>query len=297
VSVHPRATGLYLLADPDWRRKLGRGGWLLLLPFVGWPLLLGFRKALAPHFFEARPTALPEWRGRHREHLANGLRAIGVIAGYTAPVYLVLFALVLDRGWTPGLQSVAVAGFFVVLPFFSNFAFPTACLLLASPVAGGPWVSPVEVAVLLACFSLAIFLVPAGFLRVSLTGRFRSAFDLRRTLPLLRRHFRDYVAAWWYGAWMNWTVPFAIPLAPWGVFWAYIASMAMFNELLLDDSETGVHGLDPSEGWLKRVLADPRFGRVDRYGFGAVSAADGPARVLDLPVFSAPLPGRPAAGD
>ncbi|QDU66794.1 DUF4013 domain-containing protein [Engelhardtia mirabilis] len=289
MSVGPRPSSLYLLADPDWRRKLRRGGWLLFVPFVGWPLLLSFRKALAPHFFEDRPTGLPDWTGRHREHLANGLRAMGVILGYTAPVHLMLYALAFSRGWQPGLGAVGVAAFFVALPFFSNFAFPTACLLLASPIAGEARISPLEATALLAAFSAAIFLIPAGFLRVSSTGRFRSAFDLRRSLPFIARQPRGYLAAWWYGAWMNWTVPFALPLAPWGVFWAYIASMALFNELLLEDSETEATG-----GWLARVVADPRFAPAGAWGLAAVEAADGPARVLHLPVFSVPLPGRPS---
>jgi hypothetical protein len=284
MSVHPHVAGLFPLADPAWRRRIFVGGLYLMMPLFGWPAILGYRKELVLHLFGDAAAPLPPWKGRFFHYFGEGLKSMGVIFGYLAPLYATLFGVVLARGFAPGATSALIVLFFVVFPIFSTLSFPTACFLLAFG-RDRAWITPGELAAFLAAFSVVIFLIPAGFLRVTVTGRYRSAFHLGRTLPLIRRHFRAYLAAWWYSGLMSLLGHLTIPLAPWGVVWAYLAIIFLFNEIVHRD------GTAPGTGWLERSLGDPRFAERGRVGTARISdGAGSQAAILDLGAFSVPLP-------
>ena len=142
-----------------------------------------------------------------------------------------------------------------------------------------------ECAVAVALWAAIVFVVPAGFLQVTLHGRHRAAFAIWRTLPFVRRNLRAYAAAWWHSGLASLGGHFALPIAPWGVVWCYLAIVALFNGVLV------VAGIAPGEGWLQRAIGDPRFaprGRIGRFtlrdGAGATVTA------IDLALFAAPLP-------
>jgi len=287
VTLHPHAAGLYPLADPAWRSKIFRGGLVLMLPVVGWPAVLGYRSAVVRHLFGDLPGPLPPWEGRFGSYVVAGFRAMGVIFGQLSPLYGALAALVLARGFRPDATTVLVAAFFLLFPLFSTLSFPVACLLLACG-RDRAWISPLETAGFLACFALVVFLIPAGFLQVSRTGYYRDAFRLGRTLAFLREHLRAYLQAWWYSGLMSLLGHLALPVAPWGVVWAYLAIIHLFNEILHHA------GLMTTRGWLAAALADPRFAPRSRAGLARIADATGrPARVLDVGAFAVPLPGRP----
>ncbi len=291
MSVDPHAAGLYPVQDPDWRAKLRRAGWLLFVPVAGWPMVLGYRKAQVDHFFQPLDHAMPAWHGRHREHFLHGLRAIGVIQGYLAPLWVTLAWLVTSRGYTVGPWSIAALAVCFLAPIFTNVVFPWALLAFALPLRGGPYVTPAEAVTLSVLFHLAVFLLPAGFLRVSATGRFLAAFDFRRTVPFIVRRFRGYLRAWWGALWMNCPAIPATLVAPWSVFWGYVASVAVFNQLLLDEEPSDGVDRPRAEGWLVRAKQLPIRPPSTRFGMHTCTfGPDEEVRVLWTPFGSVPIP-------
>jgi hypothetical protein len=241
------------------------------------------------HLFGAPASVLPETRGAFLGCAVEGLRAIVVIFAYLAPLYAVAFALVLSRGWRPGPLAFGLAACFGLYPIFSTLSLPTALALFAA--SDRAWLEPAEAAALFSGYVLLIFLVPAGFLRVSLTGRYRSAFDLSRSLPLLWLHRRAYGEAWLTSGMMGLLGHCAVPVAPWGVAWCYLGIIVTFNEILL----AGPDDARPREdAGFRRLLQDARFAGRGEPGFASVADASGaPARILDLGRFSVPLPRLP----
>jgi hypothetical protein len=248
------AEGLFLLHDPDWRRKVFVGGLLLMIPCVGWFATLGYRKALIPLLFRGDRAPLPEWRGRVWTHIWEGLKAGGVIGVQYLPLGLVLAALLVAREapFEPALLAAPV--FFALFPIFSTLAFPLAVVYWAWP--GGPAVVGLgEAAALLAGYAGVTFVIPAGFLRVSQTGRYASAFQYHKSLPFLVRNFRAYVLAWYRSSAMSLCGHFAVPYSPWGVVWCYLGIIYSFNRVLADElARAG------------ELSADSWFARLDRDG-------------------------------
>lgn len=291
MSLDPHAAGLYPTLDPEWRDRMRRAGWLTFVPVVGWPMVLGYRKALTDHFFQPLPRAMPEWSGRHAEHFWNGVRAILVIQGYLAPIWLALLWIASSRGYSFGPASAAALGVCVLAPIFTNVALPWAILMLALPLRGGPFLGAGEAFGLTLLVHVAIFAVPAGFLRVSATGRFRSAFAFHRTLPFIARRTRGYALAWWYGLWMNWPAVPATLVRPWALFWAYVASLAVFNQLLEDEPVDASVDRPRGAGWLARAAEQQHTERRESFGVH-VSPVDPEVRLLWTRWCSVPLPGR-----
>jgi hypothetical protein len=283
VKLHPHVAGLVAIADPRWRAKLFRGGLLLCIPVVGWPAVLGYRARFVHHLFAPTPELLPDWREGFWGFVGEGLRAMAVIFGWLWPLYVVAAWLALGRGFTPGAATAWLTLGFVLFPIFATLSFPTMCLLLAG--AEHHWLSGTECAVLVAAYALLVFLLPAGFLEVTRTNHYRSAFAIWRTLPFVLNQLGPYCKAWWYSGLMSLCGHFALPLAPWGIVWCYLAIVLLFNELLPGLGET------PGEAWLPRALADPRFTDRGRSGrFTVLDEAGQSVTALDLVFFSAPLP-------
>lgn len=283
MSLHGHVAGLLPVLDPAWRQKIFRGGLLLCIPMVGWPAALGYRARFVRHMFGATEAPLPDWDEGFFGFVYQGLLAMAVIFGYLLPLYVALALTVTARGFAPDATWAWLAAGFVVFPIFSPLAFPVACALLTAGDA--PWLSRGESAAFTAAYAFVVFLIPAGFLEVSRTGRHVSAFALWRTLPFVVRNLGTYLEAWLRSGLMSLAGHFALPIAPWGVIWSYLGILAAFNELLLRE------GLAPGEGWLQRGLADPRLQR--RGGLGRFALVDGGGEAVtavDLGLFAAPLP-------
>ena len=280
MILHPHQAGLLPTLDPHWRQRLWVAGLVLCLPVIGWPALLGYRAGLVRHLRHDHATLLPAWRGRFAEHLGHGLRAVAVIFGHLAPLYIALGVLAWRRGYGPEPGAVAVASVMLAFPIFATLSFPLACLHLT--LRPEPILPTNACVVALGLWALLVFLVPAGFLAVSRTGRYRDAFAWRWTLPFVWRNLGTYTRAWWYSGLMSLAGHLALPLAPWGVAWCYLAIVALFNEVLWHDEGR------PTSGWMARVVAAPRPA-----GQPIVDADGARVRTLDLGVFTAVLPGRP----
>nr|MCU0714471.1 DUF4013 domain-containing protein [Pirellula sp.] len=214
--------GAFVVLDPEWRQKIFFGGLLLLLCHpVGWPIALGYRKVLISHLASGRDPVLPEWKGNVLRFYFEGLKAMGVIFGYLLPLYSILLCLLLVNGVRPNEYWLYAFLFFAVATMFSTLSFPSIVMywtLFSEGYRVPPWIS----VLLLTCYGLIVFFIPAGFLQVSRTGRYLSAFHLPDAFRTMTRHFRKYVVAWYRSGIMSLSGHFALPFAPWGVFWCYL---------------------------------------------------------------------------
>ena len=89
-------------------------------------------------------------------------------------------------------------------------------------------------------FLATAFVLPAAFLQVSLRGRYRDACRLGRALGFIARHPRLYLEAWSLSLAATALALASGPLAPWGIFWSYLAIVHAFNEALARSGEPGV---------------------------------------------------------
>lgn len=247
------AEGLFLLHDPDWRRKIFTGGLLLMIPFVGWFAILGYRKALISHLFQGTQPPLPAWRGGVWGHIWEGLKAAGVIFAQYLPLYLVLAGILLVRDAQFERALLIAPLFFALFPIFSTLAFPLAVAYWAWP-GGLESLKLGEAAALLAGYTLVTFVIPAGFLQVSRRGRYSAAFRYHESLPFLARNFRAYVLAWYRSGVMSLTGHLGIPYSPWGVVWCYLGIIYSFNRVLAD--ELARRGELSPESWFARLERD-----------------------------------------
>lgn len=252
-STTAELSGIFMLSDRRWREKIYVGGLLLLLlPPFGWPAALGYRKALVHELLTDSARMLPEWDGKRAYYFLEGLKAMGVIFGYFFPLYLILLSVLFANNIYPTSSWLYPIGFFAVFPIFSTLSFPLAVLYwtfcssqfsLPLPLAG----------LLLFLFVLTTFLIPAGFLQVSLSGHYVSAFRIDRALLLVKRNFKEYLRAWYYSGLMSLIGHFALPFSPWGVVWCYLGIIFIFNSIL-DSANQTAH-----TSWIHRVRAESIF--------------------------------------
>jgi hypothetical protein len=262
-----------------------RAGLTMMIPFIGWHMVLGYRLRLAARLMNG-PDLLPSWEGRTAEFLFDGLKSTSVILAYLSPVYAVTFGVAVARGWEPTLVSLWISAVFLALPFLLPTSLPCAIGILA----WHRYLGPLEAAALLIAYASIVFVIPAAFLQVSLTGRYRSAFAVWRIGTFLRRQLNHYSRVWLVGAPIVVAGHGIVPFAPWTVFWMYCSVMYLFNEVLVADGEHG------RGGWIDHTRIDPRWSGEGRFGTRIVVAAGGePVPVIDLGSFSAPLPWRNAS--
>ena len=278
------------MRDPAWRQKIFVGGLLLLLCHpLGWPVALGYRKTLIANLASGKEPLLPLWKGNVFYFFGEGLKAMGVIFGYLLPLYVTVFALMLSNGLKPDLMWAYAALFFVVCTIFSTLSFPA--LLFYLTFFSSDYRLPLPVSVLLMILFVAvIFFIPAGFLQVSKTGRYLSAFNLAEAFSTLRIHFRAYCRAWYHSAIMSLLGHFVLPLAPWGVFWCYLSIIYEFNSVLNSESDRA-----SSETWFTRLRTEEAL-MVERtsnpFVFRCLNPADdAPCVLLKLGPVMVPLPG------
>ncbi len=252
VNVEPiklsELGGAFVVADPQWREKIFFGGLLVLFvhPF-GWPVALGYRKELIARLRSGVDPLLPEWNGNLLKYYLEGIKAMGVIFGYLAPLYLTLIILLIANGIYPSLTWLYVSLFFLICTIFSTLSFPS-LLTYWTFFSEGYRVPPIVAASLYLLFIVVIFFIPAGFLQVSRTGNYHSAFNLRAAWGTLTKHLSSYVAAWYRSILLSLTGHFALPFAPWGVVWCYLGIIFEFNAIL---SESPAVDHDPS--WFRRL--------------------------------------------
>lgn len=225
----------FVVRDPGWRRKIFFGGLLLLLVNpIGWPAVLGYRKALIGRLLSGADPPLPDWRGDVGRHFVDGLKAIGVIFGYLAPAYLALALALRAHGAVIDGALVRGVCFFLACPLLAPTSFPVAVGYWTF-FAPGERLPPATAAALLAACGAIVFFIPAGFLQVSKTGRYLAAFDLRAAAATIAADPLGYVRAWYHSVLLSLVGHLALPLSPWGIVWCYLGIIFVFNSLLEGD--------------------------------------------------------------
>lgn len=283
-------SGAFVVRDPQWRQKIFVGGLLLLLCHpLGWPVALGYRKTLIANLASGKEPLLPVWKGNVFYFFGEGLKAMGVIFGYLLPLYVTVFALMLCNGLKPDLMWGYAALFFIICTIFSTLSFPA--LLFYATFLSSDYRLPLPVSLLLLMlFVLIIFFIPAGFLQVSKTGKYLSAFNFKAAFSTLWIHFGAYCRAWYHSAIMSLLGHFAFPLAPWGVFWCYLSIIYEFNSILNSESNESSSGT-----WFSRLRTEDVL-LVEKtstpFVFQCVNPADeDPCLLLKLGPAMVPLPG------
>ena len=114
--------------------------------------------------------------------------------------------------------------------------------------------SPIVALCLLGSYTLATFIIPAGFLQVSRHRRYLAAFHLLDALSLIRRKFRLYIRAWYHSIVMSLGGHFAIPFSPWGVVWCYLGIIYVFNSILVEDPDESEVGTTST--WFARLSSE-----------------------------------------
>lgn len=243
-----RSASRYVVADPRWRAKLFTAGLVLLLPVIGWPTLLGYRKEAVFRLARGASPILPDWGEGLWHFTRQGFEAVGVIHVYLAPVYVWFLLRVVDDAFLASAPWGYALLFVCLVPLFLP-------LLLPAGLIYARFTRPEMAAELYAmgvAFHLAVFTIPAGFLNVTRTGRIVSAFDLVSALRLIVTQPRRYVEAWVGSGVLCVLGHFCVPFSPWGIAWCYLGITYLFNEV-------------PRPG-------PPAFGEFRRYwqGFEAV---------------------------
>jgi len=221
---------LYPVADPEWHAKIRKGGWLLLLPFVGWPAILGYRKDAVFRLIRGQTPILPDWNQGILYFTKEGLKAVAVINTYYLPVYIGFACLIISRGHAAEFPWLAFCLFFLTLPIFSTLAFPIVVTYARFGLAT-PALSTGESIGLGLTFSLLTFLIPSGFLNVSRTGRILSAFDIPRCLSQIVRLWPRYLEAWMASLMLAAVGHGCLLFLPWGIVWCYLSIVFLFNEV------------------------------------------------------------------
>ena len=228
-----RSACLFMVADPQWKRKIWITGWVLMLPVIGWPMLLGYRKEAVIRLTRGRSPLLPEWNRREAWiYLREGAKAMLVIHTWFVPLYGWVGWRLLQSPQAAEIPWTIIAGIAVVIPILSTLVIPALVWLGQYGVAAPVFALP-EALLISGLFGLATFLIPAGFLNVSRTNQFRNAFKIHWSWPFLWRNFPAYVEAWIGSGLISLVGHFAIPFSPWGIGWAYLGIVFFFNEVPL----------------------------------------------------------------
>ena len=238
IVTEPLAlAGAFVVRDPGWRRTILLGGLLMLLVnAVGWPVALGYRKALIGRLLDGTDRPLPDWSTGILHYYLDGLKALGVIFGYLSPVYLALAIVLWWHG--VGIDRTVILGicFFLACPLLSPVSFPVAVAYWTffSP---GYRLPPILAATLMLACGAIVFFIPAAFLRVSQTGRYRGAFNIPAAAATIVANPWGYVRAWYHSVLISVVGHVALPLAPWGIVWCYLGIIFIFNSLLDGNSK------------------------------------------------------------
>lgn len=281
-----RSAGLACTSDPGWRSKIWQGGLILMLPIVGWPMVLGYRRLFVERVLDGARPLLPEWRGNRLTALRYGLGAMGVIHAWYLPLYLWLglrtaeWGLWSDVPWIAALLVVSAFG------IFSTLIIPAWLLWLR--LAAETAVPQIELVLIGVAFAGVTFFIPAGFLNVARSRRIVTAFDIPSAVRHIATNPRAYVEAWLGSGVMSLLAHFSLPLAPWAVVWCYLAIIYSFSEVPVLDA-----GADHRRSWYRhyrdvhwaqfRVM---RTRLVEHYEGGA----EGNFKALCLGRLRIPLP-------
>ena len=249
LQLNWRAASLLFALDPAWKRKLFLAGLVLLIPVVGWPTLLGYRKAFIERLIKGQSPIMPEWRGQFLHHMSEGFKAVFVIFAYLSPIFIWFLLRMQGELASAELPWFAISLLLLIFPIFSPLLLPLLIQYFMWFV-DDPSLRLGEGMAMLTLYTAVTFFIPAGFLQVSKTTRICSAFNLPAAFALIKNWPRRYCEAWLGSGLMSLMGHFAIPLSPWGVAWCYLGIVYAFNEVPM--KERGRSGY-LSDSWISKV--------------------------------------------
>ena len=184
--------------DPEWKRKLGVGVLVSLIPYVGMVWLTGWEMEYQRNVAWGQDESLPDWSGFSRQALL-GLKGFVAVLPYS---------LILSVFLTPAIMIVPATGAFVA---DSGNAFGMLTIYLA--------------VTFLSTTALTLLLIPfisSTMLRVSLYGTYEAGFQFKEVWRLMREFRAELLRAWGYAV-----LNMAISLGFMVVYFGTLAVMMM----------------------------------------------------------------------
>ena len=120
-----KSAGAFMVLDENWRGKIWKAGLVLLIPVVGWPVLLGYRWVVIRRLLSNAKPVLPEWEGNLGHFFAEGLKAVLVINVYYAPIYTWMLFRLRHAPQASEIPAVPLAIAFLVFPITSTLIIPS----------------------------------------------------------------------------------------------------------------------------------------------------------------------------
>jgi hypothetical protein len=199
---------------------------------------------------------LPGWQGAWWSYFKGGVSAIGVILGYYLPFLLLYTTVAFGPSLKAAMHLPEIAGFYALIVVFPPVFLAALPWLYAFAF---PWVqlTPVEIAAFAVLFVATAFVLPAAFVQISVTGRFRTAFRLPHVARFILHHPRVYCEAWVLSLVASAVGVCLGPLAPWGLFWSYIVILHAFTEAFVRTGRADV---------MAAFAASPLLSRIRRSG-------------------------------
>lgn len=228
-----RSACLFLTADPEWRSKVFKGGLVLLIPLIGWSMLLGYRKITVDRIWNYEEELLPNWKDNYFKSLVEGLKCCGIIFLYLLPATIFFWHSISSANLVDEVPWTYISVILFFFPIFSPLAIPVSVFyLMAFPEF--PLSATTGFSIIFFYFGL-VFLIPLAFIQVSISNKYLSAFKIVECGKFLARNFIKYIEAWVYSSIISLIGHFCIPFSPWGVTWAYLGIVYNFNEVLFQD--------------------------------------------------------------
>jgi len=243
----------YPFDDPEWAPKLFIGGLLILIcPPVGWATALGYRRSVGLRLREGMEPPLPDWHGAWWSYFTGGVRAIGVILGYYFPFLLLYTIVAFGPSMRAAMHLPEIALFYALIVVFPPVFLASLPWLYALVFS---WVelTPIEIAAFVTLFIGTAFVLPAAFVQISVTGRFRTAFRLRDVARFIVDHPQVYCEAWMLSLIASAVGVCLGPVAPWGLFWSYIVILHAFTEAFLRTGRSDVLAAFAGSPLLSRI--------------------------------------------
>lgn len=170
----------FMFDDPDWVRKLGIGVVVGLVATLLSPILIGLVPALMilgycldvlRNVHNGREFPLPEWED-WSGFLARGFKLVIALIVWSLPLILITIPIIIGAALTDGQNGNAGAG----VAFGTLFIVCSSCLMLL--------------------WSLFLVLIsPAIYIRLAVTGRLGSAFEIGALWALTRDNLGNIIVA------------------------------------------------------------------------------------------------------
>jgi len=172
--------------DSQWKRKIGLGVLISLIPYVGIVWMLGWQMEYQRNVAWGDDERIPDWSGFSRQALL-GLKAYVAVLPYSLALSIITTPLL--------FVGMALGGLAADGGSLSG--------LLGMSIGGGVWFS-----VLMLFSLLFVPFTSSAMLRVSLYGTFESGFQFKEIWRLMREHKTELQRAWGFSV-LNTGISFA----------------------------------------------------------------------------------------